>query len=167
MIENTRILLVAALLLKIISLLVKPTGAIIGGAAVTDFSAYSWMGYVDVYDPVTLKHRSSCGGTVIDPQYILTSAHCFFNAGHSQPANFSIISLGTGKSKFDYPKERVEVQGFPVRERASIFYPLFFLEINFSHFFSSNSAILQHPVRRLQPPPLPPRRGHHQAGRAD
>lgn len=167
MIKNTRILLVAALLLKIISLLLKPTWAIIGGAAVTDFSAYNWMGYVDVYDPVTLKHRSSCGGTVIDPQYILTSAHCFFNAGHVSTANFSIISLGTGKSKFDYPKERVEVQGFPVLKKSLDFLSSFFLEINFSHFFSSNSAILQYLVRRLQPPPLPPRRGHHQAGRAN
>lgn len=96
-----------------------PTDAILlgimGGENVTDWRNYGNTVQVGTYDPDSGLIRGYCVGSIIDPYYVLTTAHCFFPAGVHKPSNFSLVSMGTKYIEFLIPDERVERQGYPVR----------------------------------------------------
>jgi secreted trypsin-like serine protease len=69
----------AALLLSLYAILEggKPAQAIVGAKDVEPVDKYPFMALIEAHDPSLGDKASSCNGTLIDKDSVLTAAHCF------------------------------------------------------------------------------------------
>lgn len=87
-------------------LLAVPAFAIIGGSPV-EKSQYPWIAYVDF-------PKGTCTGALIDPQWVLTAAHCLEDAGYDA-TKYEVALGGTRPTLND--GERITVSQVFTRDR--------------------------------------------------
>ncbi len=82
---------------------------IIGGRVV-DSNEYPWMVALVYNDARSLVNRQFCGGTLIASRWVLTAAHCMFDARGSELTNSSLlVATGVNNLQTDTPTEVADV----------------------------------------------------------